>query len=118
MVVYILDIYVSKDREINSFEKVQLEVRKIISKGINEKITVHFAEGEYYTDGLEFSECDSGTNECPVTYKAKGKAVVHGGVYLKAADFEELDSEEKDRLQNDAKEKVVKINLKKFGITR
>lgn len=113
-----MNIYVSKDIEINSFEKAQNKVRELIKKGIKEAITVHFAEGEYYTEGLEFSECDSGTSECPVTYKAEGKAVVHGGVYLKAADFEELDSEEKERLQNDAKEKVVKTDLKKFGITR
>ena len=49
---------------------------------------------------------------------ADGKVLINGGITLDAKDFEVLNDCEKERLHGDAKTDVVKIDLKKYGLTR
>ncbi|MBQ2916336.1 MAG: right-handed parallel beta-helix repeat-containing protein [Clostridia bacterium] len=84
-------------------------------------VTVLVKDGEYRLDsGLVFTEEDSGTAESPITYVSESEfgAVLTGGLILSASDFEPLSAEEKARLIDyTAKEKVVKVDLKKYGLT-
>ncbi len=108
----------TKENPFATVEKAQAEVRKLIESGLSEAVTVFVGAGEYNTDGILFTEKDSGTAECPVVYEADGEVVLNGGLTLKAEDFESLDENEKSRLHGDAKENVVKVDLKKYGLTR
>jgi len=113
-----LDLYVSKNSGIPDLQAAQNAVRELIQKGLCEAITVHVAEGEYYTEGLIFTKEDSGTPDYPITYRAEGKVLIHGGLTLDPKSFEPLNDAEKQRMYGDAKERVIKADLKKFGITR
>lgn len=83
-------------------------------------VTVFVKDGEYrLSESLTFTEADSGTAECPITYVSESEfgAVLTGGLVFSAEDFEPLSEEEKSLLIDDAaKEKVIKIDLTKFGI--
>ncbi len=83
-------------------------------------ITVLVRDGEYkLTESLIFTGDDSGTAESPITYVSESEfgAVLTGGVILSANDFEPISAEEKAKLVDDtAKEKVVKVDLTKYGI--
>ncbi len=113
-----MDLYVSKNSGIPNLPAAQNAVRELIRKGLCEAVTVHVAEGEYYTEGLAFTEEDSGTPDYPITYRAEGKVLLHGGLTLDPKVFEPLNDAEKQRMHGDAKERVIKADLKKFGITR
>ncbi len=84
-------------------------------------ITVLVKDGEYQvSEPITFTEEDSGTAESPITYVSENEfgAVITGGVILSAEDFESLSAEEKDILvETHAKDRVVKVNLKKYGLT-
>ena len=83
-------------------------------------ITVLVKGGEYrLSEPLTFTEEDSGMAESPITYVSESEfgAVLTGGLILSAEDFEPLSAEEKARLVDDtAKDKVVKVDLTKYGI--
>lgn len=113
-----MDIYVSPNETLKSIKDAQSEIRRLRKNGVNSPITVHIAQGEYFTDSLVFTEEDNGTEEFPITYKANGKVHIHGGIHLLPKDFEPLDASEKERLHGSAKEKVCKVDLKKYGITQ
>lgn len=108
----------SLNKPFGSIEKAQAEVRKLISAGLCEDVLVTVGEGEYKTGGLVFTEADSGTDKYSVTYEAEGAVVINGGITLNANDFEALNDLEKERLHGNAKTDVVKIDLKKYGLTR
>ena len=93
-------------------------VRETIAAGLKEPITVKVTEGNYVIKTLTFSEADSGTADCPITYEAEGAVSLCGGLTLTAADFTALTEEEKNRLHGDSPEKVLKADLKTFGLTR
>ena len=83
-------------------------------------IRVLVKDGEYkLTESLKFTEEDSGTEECPITYVSENEfgVVLTGGLRLSASDFELLNDDEKNGLLDSvAKERVVKVDLSKFGI--
>ncbi len=108
----------TKEKPFETVEKAQSEVRKLIEKGLSEPVTVTVGEGEYKTSGILFTEKDSGTEAFPVVYEADGKVVFNGGISLSASDFEALNDSEKERLCDIAKANVVKVDLKKYGLTR
>lgn len=86
-----------------------------------DEITVFIKNGEYrLSEGLKFTEEDSGTESCPISYVAESKneVVINGGIYLPVSDFEPLNDEEKAALIDEtAKETVLKLDLTKYGIT-
>ena len=85
-------------------------------------ITVFVKDGEYrITEGLVFTEEDSGTEECPITYVSESEygAKITGALLLSAEDFEPINEEEKSRLMDkSAADNIVKVDLAKYGITK
>ena len=80
-------------------------------------IRVLLATGEY--DGLSFTEEDSGTAECPITYVSAEKlgANVNSGTILNASDFVALDADEAARILNQgAVSNIKKLDLKSYGL--
>jgi len=108
----------TKEKPFETVEKAQVEVRKLIKKGLSESVTVIVGAGEYKTDGIVFTEKDSGTVEFPIIYEADGKVIFNGGITLNPEDFQPVNETEKARLHGDAKDNVVKVDLKKYGLTR
>ncbi len=84
-------------------------------------ITVLVKDGKYtVTEPITFTEEDSGTEEAPITYVSENEfgAIITGGIILSAEDFEPLSAEERDILvEEHAKDRVVKVDLKKYGLT-
>lgn len=87
----------------------------------NEKngVTVCVRAGEYRMNGLKLTREDSGSEDCPITYRAygDGEVILNGGVTLNSADFEPVTEEIRNRLHGDACESVVQIDLKRYGLT-
>lgn len=84
-------------------------------------ITVYIRGGiySYLDESLTFTSEDSGTESCPITYKAyEGeKVVIEGAKFLNYSDFKKADSEVTSRLiSEEAQEKLLQINLKDAGI--
>jgi len=107
----------TKECPFDSVETARDEVRRLVSEGIDEEITVIIGEGEYYTSGIVLDERDSGSEEFPITYYADGEVVINGGITLSEADFMSVTESERARLHGDAKEKVVCADLKKHGFS-
>ncbi len=101
----------------STIEAARDAVRLLIAEGLTEPVTVIVEAGEYRTSGLVFDSRDSGTADCPVTYCADGEVLLNGGMSLDPADFEPLTDAERARLHGDAPDKVVRIDLTKFGLT-
>ncbi|MBQ6066067.1 MAG: right-handed parallel beta-helix repeat-containing protein [Clostridia bacterium] len=84
-------------------------------------VTVALLAGEYRINGLTFTAADSGTAECPVTWRAygDGEAVFNGGVSLSPGCFTKLtDAAQAARLHGDAKSKVLVADLFALGLTK
>lgn len=83
-------------------------------------VTVCVHAGEYYTRGLRLTREDSGSESCPITYRAygDGEVILNGGAVLHTDDFEPIPDEIRDRLRGDAKEKVLQIDLTRYGLTK
>ena len=94
------------------------KIRSVKETGITEPITVVIGPGEYNTPAIVFDDRDSGTASCPITYEADGEVILNGGVTLASDLFVPLTDEEKARLHGDAKERVVRCDLTKLGLTR
>lgn len=81
-------------------------------------ISVVLASGDY--PAMNFTEEDSGTEACPVTYvsaEEKG-ARITGGIALNYSDFEAISDDEVSRLYDkSAAEHILKVDLKKYGLT-
>ena len=113
----------SKDAPFVSIPEAQAKIREMKGgEGLPAGgVTVLVASGEYSAkDGIKFTAEDSGTETAPIKYVSveRGGAVLNGGISLKASDFEPLSDEEKAILNDEiAKEKVVKVDLTKFGLT-
>ncbi len=85
-------------------------------------ITVYLRGGEYFIDqSVSFERIDSGTAECPITYRAyeDEEVIFTGGVLLPNDKFEDVtDSAVLSRvIDEDARQKIKQINLKELGIT-
>jgi len=117
----------SGDGSVNSPLKTISEAKEKIremknGEGLPEGgVTVMLMSGDYYAaGGIEFTADDSGTEDCPITYMAAEEhgATVTGGITIPAADFISLSDEEKAKLNDEtAKDKVLKADLKKYGVT-
>lgn len=113
----------TKDAPFKSITEAQSKIREIKSgEGLPEGgITVLLASGDYpLTETVNFTAEDSGTEDAPIKYMSaeKGGAVLNGGIRIPAADFDGLSEEEKALINEEyAKDRVLKIDLTKYGIT-
>lgn len=101
-----------------TIDAARLAVREKITAGLTEPVTVTVLAGTYRIRTLSFTEADSGSADFPITYEAEGEVLLTGGLPLTAGDFVPLNEQEKKRLHGEAKEKVVKADLKKYGLIR
>ena len=122
------DVYVAvdgSDDNDGSFEKPFATIEKArdavraMDKSGKTGITVVIKAGEYRISSLVFTEEDSGTETCPITYCAygDGEVILNAGVTLNPADFEAVTGEQAQRLSSSARKNVVCIDLSKYGIT-
>ena len=89
-----------------TIEKARDTIREMDKTGLS-GITVAVKAGEYRIGSIVFTEEDSGTESCPITYCAygDGEVILNAGVTLNPADFESY------------KENVLCVDLSKYGIT-
>jgi len=113
----------SESAPFTSIQEAQAKIREIKSgDGLPAGgITVLVKDGEYKLDSaIVFTEEDSGTEECPITYVSEtlNGAVLSGGLILSSKDFEPITAEEKARIiDSTAKDKIVRVDLTKYGLT-
>ena len=123
------DFYVAVDGDDNgdgsfahpfaTVEKARDAVRALDKTG-RTGITVAVKAGEYPVSNLTFAAQDSGTADCPVTYCAygDGEVILNAGVSLDPGDFTAVTDETMlARLQESARDKVVQVDLKTYGLT-
>ncbi len=111
------------ENPLKTVEAAKNKVREIIKKGYpNGGINVNIREGEYYFDkAVKFSKEDSGTENCPITYKAYNgeKAVIMGGITLPTEKFSTVTDEKiLNRVPIESRGKVLQISLAELGLTR
>ena len=110
----------TKDAPFLTIEKAKEAVRNTPKEGRN-GISVCVTEGEYRVSSLVFTNEDSGTKDCPVTYYAKGEVVINGGVTLSPEDFSPSAKYPgiAERLPEEARERVYILDLTKepYGLT-
>ena len=102
-----------------TIEKARDAVRTLDKTGKN-GITVAVKAGEYRVSSIEFTSEDSGTEECPVAYRAygDGEVVLNGGITLSPEDFKPVTDEAAlSRLNSEASQKVLCADLKEYGLT-
>ena len=82
-------------------------------------ITVAIKAGDYRVDTLLFTQEDSGTEQCPITYCAygDGEVIFNAGVTLATSDFAKVSGDAALRIQEQVRDKVVCIDLGIYGIT-
>ncbi len=114
----IINVSSIKQNGFLSLEEAQNAVRSIISAGVTEPVTVSIESGEYLTKGITLDIRDSGTKDCPVTWKGNGNVTLNGGMTIPSSFFFAINDEERARLHGTAKEKVVKCDLKTLGLTK
>ncbi len=125
------DLYVSttgddmhagtKDAPLRTIGKAMELVRGMDKTGKG-GVRVCIEPGEYRVPPLIFGAEDSGTADCPVTYRADGgEVVLHAGVTLRPEDFRSALAYPAiaDRLTPDAREHVVVLDLTQepYGLT-
>ena len=101
--------------------EVRAKIRELKKSGLPDGgITVYLRGGIYYQpETLFFGEEDSGTKECPITYKnAEGETAVIEGGYVLDSELYQTPSDEilSRNLTEDAKKHLVAYDLKKAGV--
>lgn len=110
------------DAPFATIEKARDTIRELAaSDGLSDGgITVYIHGGRYpVSETIEFTEADSGTAACPITYKAYGDGEVHidGGVTLSADKFTAADDAMLSRvIDPGAKANLMVYDMKADGI--
>ena len=123
------DFYVAVDGDDSndgSFEKpfATIERAKEAVRGLDKTgrtgITVAVKAGEYLVSNLTFTAEDSGTESCPIMYCAygDGEVILNAGISINTEDFTAVtDVTMLSRLQESVRDKVLCVDLSKYGIT-
>ncbi len=112
----------TKDAPFRTIEKAAEAVRSTDKTGKN-GITVCIEGGEYRVSSLTFTKEDSGTADCPITYRSyNGEVILNGGVTLSPDDFVSA-SEHPEiavRLSAEAQKNVIVLDLTKapYSLTK
>ena len=103
----------TKDAPFYTIEKAVEAVRNTNKNGRN-GITVCIEGGEYRVSSLEFTKEDSGTVDCPITYRScNGEVILNGGVSLYPKHFASVEvyPEIAERLSPEARKRVAVVDL-------
>jgi hypothetical protein len=125
---FAVDFYVSPDgndanpgsseKPFKTLEAARDAVRR--AKG-TEGATVILKAGRYFrTETFELDQRDSGTQTHPVIYRAqtKGSVFIDGGRVLDASACQRVrDADIRERFVSEARDKILQIDLRSFGIT-
>ncbi len=91
---------------------------RTLDKSKYKGIDVRIAKGGYLvTKPVEFTVSDSGTNDCPISYIGENGASIIGGAVLSASDFTKAEGGLTEYFPEEARDKIVMIDLKKYGIS-
>ncbi len=112
----------TKEAPFKTVEKAVEAVRNMDKTG-KDGIVVCIEAGEYRLNSLKLTKEDSGTAECPITYRSyNGEVVFNGGVTLNIDDFSSVRNypELSQRLTDDAQNNVVVLDLAKapYSLTK
>ncbi|MBR6807080.1 MAG: hypothetical protein IKM46_01740, partial [Clostridia bacterium] len=116
----------SEDAPFATIEEARDAIRSLKKNGglPTGGVDVILKDGEYkLTSALVFTEEDSGTAESPIRYISENKygAKLHGGVELNYADFTDLTSADKAKINGSAAadkiSQIKRLDLKKYGAT-
>ena len=81
-------------------------------------ITIYVKAGTYrITETLDLSADDSGTELCPVTFQGEEGTVITGGAVISPSDFEKASGDTLLRFPEEVRDKLVMIDLGRFGYT-
>ncbi|MFW6218652.1 MAG: right-handed parallel beta-helix repeat-containing protein [Bacteroidota bacterium] len=110
------------DKPLQSISGARDMVRKLKNESPGNKIIVYFREGVYDVEQtIEFNESDSGNSDNPVIYKNYNdeKVVFSGGKTVPSEAFKPLTEKHVlDKIiDEEAKSKIVQVNLKDLGIS-
>lgn len=95
-----------------------IEAVRNTDKTNKDGITVLIEGGEYCVSSIEFTKEDSGTKECPITYRSyNGEVIINGGKNLDPKTFTSVaDESVLSRLSDNAKKNVVCTDLTLLGL--
>ncbi len=83
------------------------------------EVNLIFSPGEYRTGSLRLGKEDSGSANCPVTFKAAGKNVIFSGSALLPSDkFRKVSGKAAERLSPEARENVYVLDLAELSISK
>ena len=109
----------SKEKPYASIDKAKLSLR---NKELRAPVEVIISGGTYIIDkSIVFDESDSGTKDYPITYRAADneKVIFAGTTKLDVTEFKTVsDAGIKQRLSENAADKIVEIDLEEQGIPR
>ncbi len=105
--------------EDDSLESVKNKVRRIITENTKKtEVFVMLKGGEYNEFNSSFTTLDSGNDNLKITYMGyDGKVALKGSVKLENSYFEKITEEIKNKLPQDAQDKVLKYDLSKSNLT-
>jgi len=108
-------VTVSPDGDCKTLEEARDYVRTLDKKNYS-GIEVVLEAGTYVLDDtFTLTEEDSGTADCPITYRANGDVTVTGAVELKSSDFSPAEGEATQWFKDEAKDNIVSFDLKAIG---
>ncbi len=112
------EITVSSDGEYKTVEEARDFIRTL-DKAKYDGITVTVKAGTYQlTEPVVLTAEDSGTENCPITYRGEDGTVITGGVTFTDKDFSEATGSAVQYFAQDVKPDIVQIDLKQFGFTK
>lgn len=107
----------SEEAPFATLEGARDAVRKL-DKSKYDGITVLVKEGEYVlTKSLKLTAEDAGTKNCPIKYVGEDGAEFIGGILLTAEDFTKTSGGLTEYFPEEAKDKIVMVDLTKYGYT-
>ena len=123
------DIYVAADGKdtnagtlaapIATFARAKEMVRELKATKTEGEIKVAFKAGTYAApEGLAFTEEDSGSEACPITYCAYGDGEVSftGGAVIPVDAFETLSDADKELFADTYEDSIKKVDLTRYGV--
>ena len=117
-----IELYVPADAGNDALLEAWKEVARLRREQPGKSITIRVGAGEFRNINLHITSEMSGRKDAPVTmvseHGANGeRAVLSGGITLLPSDFKPVPDDIRERLHDSARDNVVCVDLKKYGLT-